>query len=63
MTQIRKGYSRPLISRSIRSFDTLADAGRFVDRLTAANRNDYRFNIVQNGSRWTVCNVVAGGVQ
>lgn len=62
MRKIRKGYSRPLISRSIRSFDSLADAGRFIDRLTASNSNDYRFNIVQNGTRWTVCNVVSGEV-
>ncbi|SUA44429.1 Uncharacterised protein [Neisseria zoodegmatis] len=62
MRKIRKGYSRPLISRSIRSFDSLADAGRFIDRLTASNSNDYRFNIVQNGTRWTVCNVISGEV-
>lgn len=62
MRKIRKGYSRPLISRSIRSFDSLADAGRFIDRLTASNTNDYRFNIVQNGTRWTVCNVISGEV-
>lgn len=63
MTKIRKGYSRPLISRSIRSFDTLAEAGRFIDRLTVVNANDYRFNIIQQDGRWTVCNVVSGGVQ
>ncbi|MDO5638583.1 MAG: hypothetical protein Q4G28_01795 [Neisseria sp.] len=63
MTQIRKGYSRPLISRKIRSFDTLAEAGRFIDRLTAANRHDYAFNIVQQDGRWAVCSVIAGGVQ
>ncbi|UOO87056.1 hypothetical protein [Neisseria arctica] len=63
MPKIRKGYSRPLISRSIRSFDSLAEAGRFIDRLTSCNANDYRFNIVQNGTRWTVCNVISGGVQ
>ena len=62
MRKIRKGYARPLISRSIRSFDSLADAGRFIDRLTASNINDYRFNIVQNGARWTVCNVISGEV-
>ena len=62
MRKIRKGYARPLISRSIRSFDSLADAGRFIDRLTASNINDYRFNIVQNGTRWTVCNVISGEV-
>ena len=63
MTQIRKGYSRPLISRKIRSFDTLAEAGRFIDRLTEANRNDYAFNIIQQDNRWTVCSVISGGVQ
>ena len=62
MRKIRKGYARPLISRSIRSFDSLADAGRFIDRLTASHSNDYRFNIVQNGTRWTVCNVISGEV-
>lgn len=62
MRSIRKGYARPLISRSIRSFDSLAAAGRFIDRLTASNANDYRFNIVQNGTRWTVCRVVSGEV-
>ena len=63
MTQIRKGYSRPLISRKIRSFSTLAEAGRFIDRLTEANRNDYAFNIIQQDNRWTVCSVISGGVQ
>ena len=63
MTKIRKGYSRPLISRKIRSFATLADAGRFIDRLTEANRNDYAFNIIQQDGRWTVCNVISGEVQ
>ena len=63
MTQIRKGYSRPLISRKIRSFDTLAEAGRFIDRLTEANRNDYAFNIIQQDNRWTVCSVISGGLQ
>ena len=63
MTQIRKGYSRPLISRKIRSFATLADAGRFIDRLTEANRNDYAFNIIQQDGRWLVCSVIAGGAQ
>ena len=63
MTKIRKGYSRPLISRKIRSFATLADAGRFIDRLTEANRNDYAFNIIQQDNRWTVCSVISGGVQ
>ena len=63
MSKIRKGYSRPLISRKIRSFDTLAEAGRFIDRLTAANRNDYAFNIIQQDGRWTVCNVISGEVQ
>lgn len=63
MTQIRKGYSRPLISKKIRSFATLAEAGRFIDRLTEANRNDYAFNIIQQDNRWTVCSVVSGGVQ
>ena len=63
MTQIRKGYSRPLISKKIRSFATLAEAGRFIDRLTAANRNDYAFNIIQQDNRWTVCSVISGGVQ
>lgn len=62
MRKIRKGYARPLISRSIRSFDSLADAGRFIDRLTASHSSDYRFNIVQNGARWTVCNVISGEV-
>ena len=63
MTKIRKGYSRPLISRKIRSFATLADAGRFIDRLTEANRNDYAFNIIQQDGRWLVCSVIAGGAQ
>ena len=63
MSKIRKGYSRPLISRKIRSFDTLAEAGRFIDRLTAANRNDYAFNIIQQDGRWLVCSVIAGGAQ
>ena len=63
MTQIRKGYSRPLISRKIRSFSTLAEAGRFIDRLTEANRNDYAFNIIQQDNRWTVCSVISGGLQ
>ena len=61
MSKIRKGYSRPLISRKIRSFDTLAEAGRFIDRL-AANANNYRFNIIQQDGRWTVCNVISGEV-
>ena len=63
MTQIRKAFSRPLISRKIRSFNTLAEAGRFIDRLTEANRNDYAFNIIQQDNRWTVCSVISGGVQ
>ena len=63
MTQIRKAFSRPLISRKIRSFNTLAEAGRFIDRLTEANRNDYAFNIIQQGNCWVVCNVISGGVQ
>ena len=63
MSKIRKGYSRPLISRKIRSFDTLSEAGRFIDRLTEANRNDYAFNIIQQDGRWTVCNVISGEVQ
>ena len=62
MTQIRRAFTRPLVSRKIRSFDTLADAGRFIDRLTEANRNDYAFNIIQQYNRWTVCSVISGEV-
>ncbi len=63
MAKTRQHFTRPLISRSLRSFDTLAEAGRFIDRLTQSNQNDYRFNIVQQGNRWNVCSIVSGGVQ
>ena len=62
MAKIRQHFTRPLISRSIRSFDTLPEAGRFIDRLTVANANNYRFNIIQQDGRWTVCNVISGEV-
>lgn len=62
MTKIRKHFTRPIISRPIRSFDSLTAAGRFIDRLTVSNGNDYRFNIIQQGSRWTVCSVISGEV-
>lgn len=63
MTQIRRAFTRPLVSRKIRSFPSLIQAAAFVDRLTEANRNDYAFNIIQQGNCWVVCNVISGGVQ
>ena len=63
MTQIRRAFTRPLVSRKIRSFPSLIQAAAFVDRLTEANRNDYAFNIIQQNGRWAVCSVISGGVQ
>ena len=60
---IRKTYTRPLISRKIRSFATLAEAACFIDRLTEANRNDYAFHIIPHDNRWTVCSVISEGVK
>ncbi len=63
MSHIRRAFTRPLVSRKIRSFPSLIQAAAFVDRLTASNRNDYAFNIVQQDGCWTVCNVISGEVQ
>ncbi len=60
MTKIRKHFTRPIIiSRPIRSFDLLTAAGLFIDCLTVSNGQDYRFNIIQQGSSRTVCSVIS----
>ncbi|UOO81607.1 hypothetical protein LVJ83_11880 [Uruburuella testudinis] len=58
---IRSAFTRPIISQKIRSFDTLAEAGRHIERLQRINR-PYRFNIIQAGRRWCVCRIVSGEV-
>ena len=63
MNKIRQGYSRPLVSQPIRTFPSLIQAAAFIDRLTAARADSYRFNIQQSAAdKWTVCRVVSGGV-
>lgn len=57
----RSAFTRPIISQKIRSFDTLAEAGRHIDRLQRCKLN-YRFNIIQTGRRWCVCRIVSGEV-
>lgn len=56
---IRRAFTRPIISQKIRSFDTLAEAGRHIDRLQRCKLN-YRFNIIQTSRRWCVCRIVSG---
>ena len=63
MHNIRKGFSRPLVSHPIRTFPSLIQAAAFIDRLTATRADQYRFNIQQSAAdKWTVCRVVSGGV-
>jgi len=63
MRNIRKGFSRPLVSHPIRTFPSLIQAAAFIDRLTATRTDQYRFNIQQSAAdKWTVCRVVSGGV-
>ncbi|RKV75163.1 MAG: hypothetical protein D8H97_24190 [Neisseria sp.] len=61
MKSIRKGYSRPLITHSIRKFPTLGGAYHHALRLTAANKQ-CRFALEQTQSgAWTVARIVSGG--
>lgn len=61
MKSIRKGYSRPLITHSIRKFPTLGSAYHHALRLTAANKQ-CRFALEQTQSgAWTVARIVSGG--
>lgn len=60
--QCKSGYARPLISHPIRSFPSLIQAAAFIDRLTSARADSYRFNIQQTAADcWMVCRVVCGG--
>lgn len=60
MATIRKAFSRPIIAHPLRTFPTIIQAAAFVDRMTASNADAYRFNITQDGSRWTVSRVIRG---
>ena len=61
MNSIRKGYSRPLITHSIRKFPTLGGAYHHALRLTAANKQ-CRFALEQTQSgAWTVARIVSEG--
>lgn len=63
LSAIPAAYSRPLVSHPIRTFPSLIQAAAFIDRLTAARADHYRFNIQQSAAdKWTVCRVVSGGV-
>lgn len=61
MAVIRKGYSRPLITQSIRNFSSLSEASRYIDgRLK--DKPKHCFNIQQTApDTWTVARVVSGG--
>ena len=64
MPSIRSAFRRPLVAQHIRTFPNLSQAAAFIDRLTAARADSYRFNIQQTAAdRWAVCRVISGGVQ
>ncbi|WP_370387826.1 hypothetical protein [Snodgrassella alvi] len=62
---IRSAYKRsPLLTQTLRTFDSLSLASDFIGRISVYSKGNYCFNIQQTAAnRWVVSRVISGGVQ